>query len=114
MEAASRGAIEAGGTTLAILPGPHRRDANRFSQIVVPTGMGEARNVVIVRTADALIAVGGEFGTLSEIALALKIGKPVVSLGSWDLEKAGAPSGTLLTATSPAEAVRAALRAFGK
>jgi uncharacterized protein (TIGR00725 family) len=112
MEASSRGAAEAGGMTVAILPDTDRRHANRHSQIVVPTGMGEARNVLIVRTADALIAVGGEFGTLSEIAFALKIGKPVVSLGSWDLEKAGAAPGTPIVATSPKDAVRRALEAL--
>jgi uncharacterized protein (TIGR00725 family) len=109
MEAASRGASEAGGATVALLPGADRRHANPFSQIVIPTGMGEARNVLIVRAADALIAIGGEFGTLSEIAFALKIGKPVISLGSWDLEKAGAPAGTLTPAGDAAGAVRAAL-----
>jgi uncharacterized protein (TIGR00725 family) len=105
MEAASRGAREAGGTTVALLPGHDRRDANAYSDIVVTTGLGEARNVLIVRAADVLIAIGGEFGTLSEIAFALKIGKPVVSLESWDLEKAGAPRGSIVQAGSPSEAV---------
>ena len=113
MEAASRGAVEAGGTTLAILPGDDRRHANPYAQIVIPTGMGEARNVLIVRAADVVIAVGGEFGTLSEIAFALRIGKPVVSLGSWDLEKAGAPPGTLAQVGSAPDAVRMAIELAG-
>jgi uncharacterized protein (TIGR00725 family) len=114
MEAAAQGAAEAGGLTIAILGDADRSSANRYSKIVIPTDVGEARNVLIVRAADALIAVGGEFGTLSEIAFALKIGKPVVSLRSWDLEKAGAPPGTLIPATRPAEAVDAALRSIGR
>jgi uncharacterized protein (TIGR00725 family) len=114
MEAAARGASESGGMTIAILPGTKRASANPYSKIVIPTGMREARNVLIVRSADALIAIGGEFGTLSEIAFALKTGKPVVSLGSWDLEKAGAPPGTSITAASPSEAVRAALDSIGR
>jgi uncharacterized protein (TIGR00725 family) len=112
MEAASRGASEAGGTTVAILPGGDRRHANAYSQVVIPTDLGEARNVLIVRTADALIAIGGGFGTLSEIAFALKTGTPVVSLGSWELEKAGAPKGRLMEAGSAAEAIRLALQAI--
>jgi uncharacterized protein (TIGR00725 family) len=85
MEAAARGAQGAGGTTIGILPGSGTRDANAWIDIPVATGMGEARNMVIVRTADALIAVGGEYGTLSEIAFALKSGKPVIGLRTWDI-----------------------------
>ncbi|MGH2918512.1 MAG: TIGR00725 family protein, partial [Solirubrobacteraceae bacterium] len=80
MEAACRGAHEAGGTTLAILPGDDRSAANRWVDVAVATGMGELRNGLVVRSADVLIAVGGEYGTLSEIALALKAGKRVVGL----------------------------------
>jgi uncharacterized protein (TIGR00725 family) len=86
MEAASRGSREAGGTTLGILPGADRREANRWVSVAVPTGMGEARNALVVRAADALIAVGGAWGTLSEIALARKTGKHVAGIGSWELE----------------------------
>ncbi len=85
MEAAARGAKGAGGTTIGILPGNGTRDANAWIDIPVATGMGEARNIVIVRTAHALIAVGGEYGTLSEIAFALKAGKPVIGLRTWDI-----------------------------
>ena len=86
MEAASKGAREAGGTTLGILPGADRREANEWVSVAVPTGMGEARNALVVRAADAVIAVGGAWGTLSEIALARKTGKPVAGLDSWELD----------------------------
>lgn len=86
MEAACRGAKEAGGTTIGILPGTDRGAANPFVDVAVPTGLGEARNALVVRAADALVAVGGGYGTLSEIALALKAGKPVVGLGTWDVD----------------------------
>jgi uncharacterized protein (TIGR00725 family) len=86
MEAASKGAREAGGTTLGLLPGADRREANAWLSVAVPTGMGEMRNALVVRSADGVIAVGGEWGTLSEIAFARKTGKPVVGLGSWDLD----------------------------
>lgn len=85
MAAASRGAAEAGGTVLAILPGSQRHAANRWAQIVIPTGLGELRNGLIVRAVDALVAVGGAHGTLSEIALALKTGVPVVGVGTWKI-----------------------------
>jgi uncharacterized protein (TIGR00725 family) len=86
MEAACRGAKEGGGTTVGILPGDDRAAANQFVDVAIPTGLGEARNALVVRAADALVAVGGGYGTLSEIALALKAGKRVVSLGSWEIE----------------------------
>jgi hypothetical protein len=86
MEAASKGAREAGGTTLGILPGADRREANPWVAVAVPTGMGEARNALVARAADAMVAIGGEWGTLSEIALARKTGKHVVGLESWDLD----------------------------
>ena len=86
MEAASKGAREAGGTTAGLLPGADRHEANQWLTVAIPTGMGEARNALVVRAADGVIAVGGEWGTLSEIAFARKTGKPVVGLGSWDLE----------------------------
>jgi uncharacterized protein (TIGR00725 family) len=106
MEAASKGARSAGGLTLGILPGADRREANPYVQVAVPTGMGEARNALVVRAADALVAVGGEWGTLSEIALARKTGKPVVGLGTWDLDG-------VERSDSPAAAVAAVLRRLG-
>ncbi len=88
MAAACRGAKAAGGMTVAILPGGERAEANRWVDVAVATGMGEASNAVIARTADAVVAVGGGYGTLAEIALALRLGRPVVTLGSWDIEGA--------------------------
>lgn len=117
MEAACRGAKEAGGTTLGILPGTTRAAANRYVDLAVPTGLGEARNALVVRTADAVVAVGGGTGTLSEIALALKIGRPVVGLATWEARLPGSPGGPsgsgylpVVRAPTPEEAVAAALR----
>jgi uncharacterized protein (TIGR00725 family) len=86
MAAACRGAVEAGGTTVGMLPGSERSAANEWVTIAIPTGLGELRNGLVVRAADAVIAVGGAYGTLSEIALALKTGVPVVGVGSWRIE----------------------------
>jgi uncharacterized protein (TIGR00725 family) len=83
MEAACRGARSRHGTTLGILPGEDRDAANGWVEIAVATGLGELRNGLVVRAADALVAIGGGHGTLSEIALALKLGRPVVGLGTW-------------------------------
>ena len=101
MEAACRGARAAGGTTLGVLPGRDRAEANPFVSIAVPTGLGEGRNALVVRAADAVVAVGGGYGTLSEIALALRAGKPVVGIGTWDIEG-------VQVAADPEAAVRAA------
>jgi uncharacterized protein (TIGR00725 family) len=110
MEAASRGAAEAGGTVIGILPGSSRSEGNPYLTVSIPTGMGEMRNTLIVRAADAVIAVAGEFGTLSEIALALKIHVPVVGLGTWELAKAGRKVAAFTEAPSAEGAVREALR----
>lgn len=110
MEAACRGAKSAGGTTVAILPGERRADANEYVDIAIPTGMGEMRNALLVRSVDAVIAVGGEFGTLSEIAFALKTGTTVVGLDTWHLRKGSADVNAILRADSPAEAVAKAVR----
>ncbi|HUV86271.1 MAG TPA: TIGR00725 family protein [bacterium] len=83
MEAASRGAREAGGTTVGILPTYDAATANDYIDIIIPTGLGHARNTVLVAAASGVIAVGGRYGTLSEIALALKLGKPVVGINTW-------------------------------
>ncbi len=84
MEAASKGAKEAGGITVGILPGFSKDEANRFVEIPIATGLSHARNIIVVRSADAVIAVSGEYGTLSEIAVALKLGKPVIGINTWD------------------------------
>jgi hypothetical protein len=84
MEAASRGAKSAGGLTIGILPGCSRREANDYVDIAIVTGLSHARNVLVVRSSDIVISIAGGFGTLSEIAFALKMGKPVVGLKTWD------------------------------
>ena len=86
MEAACRGAREVEGITIGILPFTNKGDANPYCDIVIPTGIGHARNVLVVHASDALVAVDGETGTLSEIAIALKVGKPIVGIKTWDLE----------------------------
>jgi uncharacterized protein (TIGR00725 family) len=106
MEAACKGAKECGGQTIGILPGFDDRDANRYVDIPIITGLNHARNIIVVRTSDVLIAVGGEYGTLSEIAFALKLGKPVISLDSWDVGEG------IKKANSPAEAVTMAFDAI--
>jgi uncharacterized protein (TIGR00725 family) len=89
MAAACRGARAAGGTTVGLLPADTRAGANPWLSVAIPTGLGEGRNVLVVRAADALVAVGGEYGTLSEIAFALKIGRPVVGLSTWEFRRHG-------------------------
>jgi hypothetical protein len=85
MEAACRGARSRRGRTIGILPGEDREAANGWVEIAIATGLGELRNGLVVRAADALVAIGGGHGTLSEIALALKLGRPVVGLGTWEV-----------------------------
>jgi uncharacterized protein (TIGR00725 family) len=106
MEAASRGAHEAGGVTVGILPQDDRRQANRFISVPVVTGFGMGRNVIIARSADALIAVGGAYGTLSEIAFGLQLGKPVIGLGTWQIKG-------VIEADDAQDAVDKAFRALG-
>ncbi len=113
MEAVCRGAKSAGGTTVGILPGGSRLDANPYVDVPVATGLGEARNAIVARTADAIIAVAGAYGTLSEIALALRDDKPVVGLHTWELSRDGKPDAGIVRAGSPAEAVELALGAVG-
>lgn len=103
MEAACRGAYFEGGITVGILPTLSKEDANPYVKIPIPTGMGEMRNALIVRASDALVAIGGEYGTLSEIAFALKTGKRVVGLKTWDIRG-------VIQANSPEEAVRILLK----
>jgi uncharacterized protein (TIGR00725 family) len=106
MEAACRGARAAGGVTVGLLPGSDRAAGNAWLSVAVPTGLGELRNGLIVRAADVVVAIGGEWGTLSEIALARKLGRPVVALGSWELPE-------LEVVATPAEAVSRALSLAG-
>jgi len=109
MEAACRGAKAAGGLTVGILPGTSRRDANPYVDVPIVTGMGEARNVLVVRSAQAVIAISGEYGTLSEIAHALKLGIPVVGLNTWQLAKDDQERQAIVRAATPQEAVEKAL-----
>jgi hypothetical protein len=95
MAAACRGAESRGGVTVGLLPGVARADANPWVQIAVPTGLGEARNALVVRSAEAVIAVGGGWGTLSEIALALRAGLTVVGLDTWQPERQELPQRVL-------------------
>jgi uncharacterized protein (TIGR00725 family) len=100
--AASEGAASAGGTVVGLLPDAHRAGANKDLTIALPTGMGQARNVLIVTAAQSVIAIGGGWGTLSEIAIAKRLGRPVVTLDSW-------PVTGLESVATPADAVRKAL-----
>jgi len=102
MEAAARGAAEAGGTAIGILPDEDRRRANEYLSYSIATGTGHARNLAVVCSGDVVVAVGGEYGTLSEIGLARKVGRPVVALESWNL------GAHVTVASSPQEAVEAA------
>jgi hypothetical protein len=106
MRAASEGATGAGGLVIGILPGESAEQANEFVELPIVTGLGEARNVIIARTAHGLIAVGGEYGTLAEIAFGLKFGKPVVSLNSWPVDR------HILQVSSPGQAVECVLKAI--
>lgn len=111
MAAACRGARKAGGPTLGILPGLERDDANPYLDFTICTGIGHARNLSVVASGDAVIAVGGEFGTLSEIGLARKAGRPVVLLGSWSITRNGELPAGVTVASSPGSAVELALSA---
>ncbi len=103
MAAASQGAHEAGGLVIGVVPGSSPEEANAYVRVAIATGIGDARNVILANSAEAFVAVGGAYGTLSEIAFALKRGKRVVSLGSWDVDPA------VLRARTPEEAVRLVL-----
>jgi len=109
MEAACRGAKRAGGLTVGILPGADPSEANPYVDLPIVTGMGEARNVIIVRTAWAVIAIGGSYGTLSELGHALRLGVPVVGLGTWHVTREGHPPVPIHRAAAPEEAVALAL-----
>jgi uncharacterized protein (TIGR00725 family) len=104
MEAAAKGAREAGGTTVGIIPGNQRSEANPYCDIVIPTGIGEARNVVVVQSADAVVSLHGKYGTISEMAFCLKLKIPLVSLVKWDMLP------EVVTIADPVEAVREAVK----
>jgi uncharacterized protein (TIGR00725 family) len=110
MEAACRGARSRGGLTVGLLPGIDRDAANGWVVVALPTGLGEARNALVVQAADAVVAIGGGWGTLSEIALALKAGVPVVGVGTWEPALSGAVVEGVVAVDGPREAVEEALR----
>jgi uncharacterized protein (TIGR00725 family) len=111
MRAAARGAVGAGGRTIGLLPGSNAGEANEYIEVAIPTGLGVVRNLVVVTAADAVVAVGGRHGTLSEIGLALRMGRHVVALASWRVEsdhRLGGPR--VHRARDPREAAELALR----
>jgi uncharacterized protein (TIGR00725 family) len=114
MEAACRGARSRGGLTVGLLPGSDREEANGWVVLAFPTGLGEARNALIVRAADAIVAIGGGWGTLSEIALALRAGVPVLGIRTWELARAGEPVAGVRAVDDAATAVAEALRLSGR
>ncbi len=109
MEAACKGASTEGGLTIGILPGGSRQAANQYVQIPVVTNLGEARNVIVVKSAEAVIAIGGGYGTLSELGHALRNGIPVIGLNTWSLSRKERPDNAIVPALDPAEAVAKAL-----
>ena len=109
MEAACKGASSQGGTTIGIVPGDSRRLANPYIHIPIVTGMGHARNVIVVKSAQAVIAIGGSYGTLSEISHALENNIPVIGLNTWSLSKKIGPDTSIIPVQNPADAVRIAL-----
>jgi hypothetical protein len=111
MASACRGAHARGGITIGILPSTRREDANPYVTYAIPTGLGHARNILVARTAQAIIAVGGRFGTLSEIAFAKIEGIPVIGLQTWELKREGMREDPIQRARDPKEAVAMALEA---
>ena len=109
MEAACKGAKSAGGSTIGILPGLSKNEANQWIDIPICTGLGDARNIVVVRTGSAVIAIGGAYGTLSEIGHALSDGKPIFALNSWEITKSGIQDPLLTHCKNEKEAVEKAL-----
>ena len=111
MRAASQGAASAGAMTIGVLPGTDSRDANEYVRVPIATGLGVVRNLVVVTAADAVVAIGGRHGTLSEIGLALRMGRHVVTLGSWRLDRSErVPGPQVHSARDPREAAALALR----
>lgn len=114
MAAACKGATSQGGLTIGILPGNSRQQANLHVQIPIVTDLGEARNVIVIKSAQAVIAISGSYGTLSEIAHALRAGIPVIGLNTWSLSKNGQPDNSIILAQNPTEAVKKALSLTAK
>jgi len=108
MEHAARGAREAGGLTVGILPGFDAKEANPYIDIAIPTGLSHARNIIVVRSSSVVIAIEGSYGTLSEIAIALKLGKPVIGLNTWNVGP------EIFKAETPEEAIAMAFQVVSK
>lgn len=109
MEAVCKGVKKEGGMTIGILPGHDPEEANRYVDIPIPTGMGYARNTIVVKTGRVVIAIGGAYGTLSEIGHALADNTPVVGLQTWDLVRSGKTDRGIIVTKTPNEAVEQAL-----
>jgi uncharacterized protein (TIGR00725 family) len=109
MEAACRGASSQEGITIGILPGNSRKDANPYVRIPIVTGMGYARNAIVAKSGQAVIAIGGRYGTLSEIAYALQSDIPVIGLGTWSLARGGVADKSIIVAQNPIDAVEKAI-----
>ena len=109
MEAACKGASAEGGLIVGILPGDSRQTANPYVNIPIVTNLGEARNVIVVKSAEAIIAIGGGYGTLSELGHALRNDTPVIGLNTWSLSRNERPDNSIVPARNPADAVKKAL-----
>ena len=114
MEAACKGACSHGGLTIGILPGDSRQAANSYVEIPIVTNLGETRNIIVVKSAQAVIAIGGGYGTITEIGHALRSGIPVIGLNTWSLSRNGQTDNAIVPAQSPAEAVSKALALITK
>ncbi|HUU64413.1 MAG TPA: TIGR00725 family protein [Dehalococcoidia bacterium] len=114
MEAACRGAYSQGGITIGILPGNSRKDANPYVRIPIVTGMGYTRNAIVAKSGQAVIAIGGSYGTLSEIAYALQSDIPVIGLGTWSLARGGVADKSIIVAQNPMDAVEKAIGVIRK
>ncbi|MCK5653713.1 MAG: TIGR00725 family protein [Dehalococcoidia bacterium] len=114
MEAACRGAASQGGITIGILPGDSRKDANPYVRVPIVTGMGYTRNAIVAKSGQAVIAIGGSYGTLSEIAYALQDDIPVIGLGTWSLAREGVVDKSIIIAQNPVDAVEKALSSIGR
>ena len=109
MEAACKGAKSEGGVTIGILPGDSRQAANVHVQIPIVTGIGYARNIIVVKSAQAVIAIGGSYGTLSEISHALQSSIPIIGLNTWSISRNNRPDNSIIPVRNPSEAVKKAL-----
>ncbi|MCL2281276.1 MAG: TIGR00725 family protein [Dehalococcoidia bacterium] len=113
MEAACKGAYQEEGLTIGILPGETRFHANEYVKIPIVTGIGYARNITVVKSSQAVIAISGSYGTLSEIGYALQSGLPVIGLDTWDVSRKGNEKSPIIKVKTPAEAVETALEMIG-